>query len=689
MRRLTLVSLCALLLVQGQDVTFKAESNLVIVNVAVRDKQGRPVLDLKKEDFVLLEDGKPQTLEVFELQRLEGEARPTGAAATPGTTVATIAPDAAQPAKNTPTPIRYQDKRLIGLFFDMAGMSQVEQGRAIDSATEWVKTKMQPADVVAIMAYSNKFKIIQEFTTDRDLLVETIAKFQPGEGTDAGAAGSQVDEDDDSGGFTADETEFNIFNTDVRLSALETACRKLSIFPEKKALIYFSSGVGKTGMENQAQLRATINSAVRANVSFYPVDARGLQASAPAGNASDASPRGTAIFRGTTQQNRRNSFNDSQETLYSLAADTGGKTLLDSNDLSLGIQQAQKDIASYYILGYYSGNVAQDGRYRKVQVKLNRAGLEAKLDYRDGYYAQKTWAKFNSSDKERQLEEALSSGDPVSELPLALEVDYFRIAKTRYFVPISVKIPGSTLATVKKKGSESTELDFIGQVRDAKGKLVGGVRDGIQIKLSESDAAALAKKSLHYDSGLSLEPGEYRLKFLARENQTGKMGTFETKFSIPDLSSQSKGLRVSSVIWSNQREKLTAAVGSAGQKVKELEKSPLVAEGQKLVPSITRVFRRDQTLLVYLEVYDPSLNDAKKASVVAELELLQGGKRVFQSQPLRRQDLAEKRINTLPLQFQVPLNRLAPGEYIAQVNVIDSEGKKFAFPRGNLVVLGN
>ncbi len=129
------------------------------------------------------------------------------------------------------------------------------------------------------------------------------------------------------------------------------------------------------------------------------------------------------------------------------------RRFLDSNDLALGIRQAQEDIRSYYIIGYYSSNAAADGKYRRVQIKL-ASNTQAKLDYRKGYYAGKTFSKFTSADKERQLEEALTLGDPVSELPLALEVDYFRVAKDRYFIPISVKLPGSS-HRVFEEGRES------------------------------------------------------------------------------------------------------------------------------------------------------------------------------------------------------------------------------------------
>lgn len=379
-------------------------------------------------------------------------------------------------------------------------------------------------------------------------------------------------------------------------------------------------------------------------------------------------------------------MNDSQETLHTLAADTGGKALLDSNDLTLGIRQAQEDIRSYYTIGYYPANAAEDGRYRRLSIKL-AGSSQAKLDFRKGYFAGKTFAKFTSDDKERQLEEALTLGDPVSELPLALEVDYFRVAKDRYFVPISVKLPGSAIGLTKKGARQTTDLDFIGQVRDSNGRLMSGVRDQITVKLSETDAAQMDRKHLQYDTGLTVGPGTYSLIFLAREDQTGKMGTFETKFTVPDLNA-GKNLRVSSVILSSQKEAVSAAVGAADNNKRLLANHPLVRDGQKLVPSITRVFRRDQMLHVYFEVYDPSIDPEQKApNVLAAVELIQGARKVISSEPLRATKLATNRPGVLPFLFQIPLASLRSGEYISQVNVIDELGRKFAFPRQSIVVL--
>ena len=234
--------------------------------------------------------------------------------------------------------------------------------------------------------------------------------------------------------------------------------------------------------------------------------------------------------------------------MYTLAAETGGKSFFDSNDIALGIQRTQDAMGSYYLLGYYSTNNAADGKYRKISVKLNNPKLAAKLEHREGYYADKVWGKLNAQDKEQQLKEALSAGDPATDLPLALQIDYFRVSPTAYLVPVSIKIPGSVVALAAKGGAATTQFDFAGQIQDERHAVVGNVRDKIEIKLNPAHArtrrrpstrdarhavAATARKSFQYDAGFTLEPGKYRMKFVVRENITGKMGTFDTKFTVP------------------------------------------------------------------------------------------------------------------------------------------------------------
>ena len=157
----------------------------------------------------------------------------------------------------------------------------------------------------------------------------------------------------------------------------------LATLNEKKSLIYFASGMQLNGVDNQAQLRATINDAVRAGVSFWPIDARGLVASSPLGDATRGSQGNAGMYTGAAALRMQSNFAKSQDTLYTLASDTGGKAMLDYNDLGQGIVNAEKSITSYYIIGYYTTNDTPDGKFRKVKITLgNNARCKAGLSRR-------------------------------------------------------------------------------------------------------------------------------------------------------------------------------------------------------------------------------------------------------------------------------------------------------------------
>jgi len=660
MRKVSVVFLLAALC--AQELKFETSSQLVVVNVTVKGKDGQPVNGLKREDFRVLEDGKPVSLAVFEQQQLNREVLPPVEIPPPAALppAPAVLDEAAAPRPS------YRDKRLLVLFFDFTSLPQLDLIRAKEAAAEFLAKQVTAPDRIAIYTFSSKLKKVVDFTDDRDLLLRTVQSFGVASGVELDPAAADVVEnvEDDDGALVTDETEFAIFNTDRKLGALEDIAKELAVIPEKKALVYFSAGVGKNGMDNQSQLQAAVNAAVRGGVSLYPIDVRGLIAMAPAGDASKGAPRGTGVFSGAQQRQTRDRVNDQQETLFTLAADTGGRALLDSNNLTLGIQNAQKDVENYYILAYYSANAAKDGRYRKIKVEVP-ARKDLKLDYRSGYYSDKVWNQFDSSDKEKQLSEAMGLGNPVTELPLAVELLYFRIDKGRYFVPIAVKIPGSQVGVKSGK----TDLDFAGTVKDEKGRTVATLRDSIKVKLPEGAVEKLAQRSLLYDAGFQLTPGKYKVKVLARENQAGKLGTFEAAFTVPDLD-QGGTAAVSSLVLGTGRESMAALVGSAGKPKKKGELNPLIQDGKKLAPSVTHVFRRPQTMTVFSETYSPG--------AVGRLALFREKKQIWQSAPLRP---AAGREGVFSLETAVRLGRLEPGEYVCQLTVVDAAAQRFEVRR--------
>ena len=707
MRYLAIVLTAALLagqLSSQQMPTFSTTANVVVVNITVTSRDGKAIGNLSKDDFLVYEDGKLQTLQSCELQKLDSQ--PLKPIAPPAKALETReAPKPAAPARPAPeTPPAKpdpRDHRLIVMLFDASSMQPQEQIRAEDAAIKFLSTQMTASDLVSIMVFGSELKTLLDFTADRDQLISALRAFHTGEASELSTmADTGADTQDISGSFVADETEFNIFNSDRKLAALEDAARRLARYPEKKALVYISSGIQKTGVDNQSQLQATVNAAIRANVAFYPIDARGLMATPPGGDASQAASAGSNMYSGSAQQSLMDNFHNTQETLDTLAADTGGKALLDSNDLTLGMSQVQKDISSYYMLTYASTNAAEDGKYRRITVKLapKFAELRARLDYRQGYYAPTTFAKMSGTNKDAQLQEALQSENPVTDLPIAVEVDYFRLAKNKYFVPVSVRIPGSALAFHSKGAKSATELDFIGEIRDPRGREGSVVRDTIPVKVASTTAGEVVRKQIQYDTGFTLGPGKYTLKFVARENGEGKTGTFEAPFVVPDLSSGS-AMRLSSVILSNQVQSVKEQIAGAKNSKKLVAEDPLVdAEGDKIMPNVTHVFRPGQKLSVYLELYDPGTiqlpaqfqaqgQNAALASVTASVAFYQGDKKVLETPAIRVNRLNPKRPGVAPLRLQTLLNGLPAGRYECQVNVIDQAGHKFAFPRNEIVIL--
>ncbi len=570
----------------------------------------------------------------------------------------------------------------------MKSMAVPEQLSALDAAQKFIRTQMSPADMMALLEYNGAaVEVLQEFTGDRERLQSVVATIIAGEADNSGDSAPGAGASDTGAAFGQDDTEFSIFNTDRKLAALQTAAKMLGTLNEKKLLIYFSGGLNLNGIDNQAQLRATTNDAIRSGVSIWPIDARGLVALPPLGDATKGSQGNAGMYTGAAALAVMTNFERSQDTLYTLAADTGGKAMLDSNDLAAGIVAAEKSIGGYYIIGYYSTNGALDGKFRRIRIALNGIA-EARLDYRQGYYAGKVFGKFTAADKERQLEDALMMGDPVTELTMALEVNYFRQNHAEYFTPIMVKIPGSELALARKRGAEHTLIDFIGEIKDRHGTTIQNMRDYLDIKLSDATAAEWAKRPIEYDTGYTLLPGAYQIKVLARDSETGRIGTYLGKFTIPNLDRETQRVPITSVVLSSQRAPMAEAIATAGKAKKSAvtqAANPLVQDGQKLIPSVTRVFHAKGDMYVYLQAYEQDATLAQPLLVY--VTFFQGSAKVMETPPVEVMEGWNPKSHMLPLQLSVPLGKLPPGEYDCELTVLDASAHKAAFWQAPVLVI--
>jgi len=655
----------------------KTNADLVLTNVVARDaKTGELVKDLKQSDFKIYENGKEQQISTFDFESVDmatplQEATVSGLAAGPAGSKAVVV---AKPGE-------LRNHRLIVMFFDLTSMQPEDLERSVEAAQTFLKTQMQPADLIALVSLGDTLAVDQDFTADKDALIREVGAYNGTEGQGfAEGANANSNQVEDTTAYTPDESEYNDLNTDRELFALRAVSQSLAKINQKKSLLYFSGGISRDGIENQASIRSAINAAVRADLSIYSVDTRGLQTVSPMGDASTGSLRGQGAFNGGSLMSNMNANFASQEVMATLSSDTGGKAFFDSNDFASAFAQVQKDNSAYYAIGFHSTNLARDGKYRKLTVKINRPGI--KLEYRPGYYAPADFNHSGKQDREQELQDQLSSDLPATDIAVYMDAVYFRLDATRYYMPVSLVVPGSQIPFVKGGDKDKATLDIIGAVIDETKRPVGRVRDTVKLNL---DAAQQARqKNIQYTTSFNLPPGKYQIKFVVRENQTGRMGSFIAEVTLPDL--KKAPLKMSSILLASQR---------TPSKKPGTEIDPLVRNGQEYVPNISHVFRQDQHLYLLYEVYDPTrakaaADDPKGSkpgiNLLSSLEVIQGSTKIYETPIVQARAINVEGRDAVSFELDVPLSGLKPGQYLCQLNVIDDAAGSFAFPRFAVLV---
>jgi len=686
--------------------SIRVTSELVLANVVVRDRKGNLIRDLKKEDFTLFEDGKKQQISTFDFENVDQLETAGGAEKTVTGETAEAAGPAGVLKKSDAPVMNARDRRVIVLYFDFSAMEPDQIDRCVESAKKYINGQMRPADIVALVSLSTNMRVDLDFTDDKTKILSVLSSYSSGsgEGFAMGDTGSAEGAAETGGSFTPDDTDYNTFSADWKLLALQSTMQALGKIEQKKSLIYFSNGISQTGTDNQSALRAATAAAVKNNVSIYPVDVRGLQAFPPGGEAQSASLHGQSAYNGAAVLNDLSGNAASQETLSTLAADTGGKAFFDSNDFSGVFTQVQKDSSAYYVLGFTSTNPLKDGHYRRLKVQVNRA--DVKLEFRPGYYSGRDYQHLNRADREAQLEDELAAELPQTDVPLYAGTAYFRQDDSHYYLAVSLVVPGSQIPFVQEKDKDNATIDIIGEVRlGDKGRVpVGQLRD--TVKLAVDSTQQVRRKNVQYNTGFVLAPGNYHLKFIVRENQTGRMGSFETDVQVPDL--RKAPLRMSSVVLSSLRAPVTNAPKKKGM-------NPLIQDQTQLVPNVTHVFTRDQHLYLQYEIYDPargkvavapaatpvaaqpvggeatkqapqSKETRESIHVLTSIEFLQGNVKIYESKQVAATEITAPDRKAVVFQIDLPLQSLKPGLYVCQVNVIDDVAGNFAFPRWPILI---
>jgi VWFA-related protein len=668
---------------------FRSQLNVISVDVIVRDKSGAVVRGLTRADFEIREDGRPQEVSGFTFQEVTDKTVPalqsadllagvearlaedSKRASTTG--AATKEPADAAPASMTSDMLA--GRRLITLVFDISSMQPEDVQRAVDAARKYVDEKMSPADLVAVATVGSTLTVLTDFTADRTRVAGALGTLAYTDGTATEAPAASTAATDETAAAATEETavadaaELDMFNNDVRLRALKTLAEALSPIEQKKAILYFSAGMQRSGQDNQVELRSAINAAVRANVAIYPIDTRGLQAVVPGGDARQASGRGQSLFSGRGVQQQFAQLASSQDTLTALAADTGGRAFTDSNDFGEAFARVQRDMSAYYLVGYTSTNASKDGRFRRIQVRVKRDGL--RVEARAGYYADRDFTHTSRNDREAQLEEQMLAAVSATDLPVMVTGAWFRLAADKYYVPVALTVPGSAVPVANDK--DLVSLDVLGMVRDERNFPVGRFRE--TLKLPPGTGKTLAGKQVLYQSGVTLPPGRFSVKVVVRENTTGLVGSFEAPIVVPEL--KQAAMKVSSVVLSTQLQTVTT---------KGKTDNPLVRDGVQLLPNLTHVVGKDQKLYFYYEVYDPRQDNGSPPQLRTSLAFYRGKVKVFETPVVERTAVDVPNRQAALFQFEVPASSFTPGLYTCQINIIDAVAGKFDFPRMLFVV---
>ncbi len=480
----------------------RVNSDLVLVNVSVRDKHGNLIRDLKQSDFTVLEDGKAQPLRSFDVEDVErfaqGGPAQVEAQGTPQTANLLTGSDCAGDGKSgCREAASIRDRRLIVLLFDLTNMEPDELNRASQSALHFIDQQMTPADLVAVVSFSSSMQVNQDFTSDHELLSQAVRRMQgiEGQGMDEGTTGSAEGQPDQGQAYTEDDTEYNIFNTDRRLQAIASLAKAMQQSTRKNPCSTSAAAwiaIPETKISRSCAPPSTSPS--KPMFRFTRWTRADWKRSSPAAARRSASLHGQAAYNGNAITSAYDANFKTQETLVTLASDTGGKAFLDSNDFSKAFTKVQADMESYYVLGYRSSNPAMDGHYRKITVKVNRP--DVKLDYRRGYYGPRDFRHFTQDDRERQMEAEMNSDLPNTDLPVYLSTQYFRTEADRFFVLLSAVVPGSAIPS---GAGNQASLDVLGLVRDQQTKFpVGNIRQTIRLAIENGAVGRAQKRAVQH-----------------------------------------------------------------------------------------------------------------------------------------------------------------------------------------------
>ena len=554
------------------DQPIRISTELIQLDVVVVDKKGAVVKGLKKEDFEIYESGKKQLTSFFEFVeagkgrgKIEISGRPVTPTSPQGATEADIG-------------------RIFAFIVDDLTIRPEDLVYIRKMLTNFVNNQMQATDLVAIVRTVGGKGLLQQFTTDKQLLTRSIESlnivthplnsFNKDDAITAKMSGSlppalggigdpnQAQTETGVTGFTDSydplqaranpgEDTNKMIRAYMSLGTASFIIDSMKQLPGRKSLVLISGGLpildqqaGTAGVNVSQFINVLTDRATRAGVAIHTLDVQGL--SGQVGVARFVDTPGKSMIGGIGDNadpglGRRpdeallgNNTLETQMGLRRLAADTGGIAILNRNNFDEGLGKILDANEGYYLLAYTPLDSKFDGKFRKVEIKVKGDGL--RVYSRRGYFAREDKVSAEPASKQDQILTAIQSPLARADVDIDSMLLYKAMPPDKGAIDIHLVIDPKKLQFEQAADKQQASLDIAGFVFDETGRLRGGFSETVNANLSAQEYDRINKGGFLYTANTTLPVGVYQVRFAVRDNKTGRIGTMSKYIEVPDLS---------------------------------------------------------------------------------------------------------------------------------------------------------
>src|SRR5712692_2011968 len=679
-----------------EDDVVKVTSNLVNLDVIVKDKKGKAITDLKPDDFTITENGVRQNIEFFD----SALAAPEDAAK------ATVLANTTLSSQPSGFP-----RSIIALVLDEQTTEAANLKQVRDGTLKYVRERVSDNDSVALLSVAGGLQLLLPFTQDKTKVISAVEKAYGSSTTSKTSEQHGISEnianlrDQLSGAPTEPITipaggsaaaqamissrvleqyiqfrsALSVQQTRPILAALAAICEGLRPIRGKKTLVMFSQGfVAPQVLDWQVQ--STIDIANRANVAIYIIDSSGLTGGTPQSGAlvpasalsgisaaTDIEHRtrvgaGESVFDITRQEG----LNRQQDLLNRISEDTGGRFVKNTNDIAGGLERIDVEIRSRYTLAYRSTDPNFDGSFRKVKIEVHRP--DTNVLARSGYYAipPSQIVPFSPDDKKLLANFANMQAHPT--LPLSLELNSFRSQGGFYTVPLSFEIPPAAVQFDRKGDKQRLQLEVLGVVRvEGEDRILSRLGGNFDVSLTPLQYESILNDKIFYRQDMQLYSGNYTVDLIVRDRLSVKVAARQEKLVLPDAGSD---------FWATE-----AVLSRHAESQKQTARNgDVLSEGNvQIRPSPSREFHSTDNLIIFFKLYNAAVGrETGKPLVRVTVTLTKDGRQAMRPLDYQLTEPVTEPVLHLMFAKYIKLTGLTPGKYSALIESRDIVQQKVA-----------